>query len=331
MRNNLKVWIRALAIAVVAVPVLSLASDLTTPNTFASGTLIQSAQVNANFAAIQTAVNSKQDAIQATACGTGQAVTGVAAVGGALTCGPAGLAFGASVSGSSGANTAGVTVINGGAGVGIEGQTTSSANQAFGVVGDATAAATGAEAAGVRGQSEGGQIGVWGSTVGTGILSGSIGVYGTLTGGGIAVEGDAVTSGTLAGIGVVGQTNQSDVFSTGVQAYNSNATGNALSITQGYFQVTGAGANTSTTAFIWTTAAPNITANQTFINNPMTNGGANLILIVTHNEGVNSAVVDIHPFAVHYDNQGAGSWVIANVDNGTMPVGAMFNVLVIHP
>jgi hypothetical protein len=112
MRNSLAVWSRALAIAIVAVPVLSLASDLTTPNTFTSGTLIQSAQVNANFAAVQTAVNSKQDAIQGTACPTCQAVTGVAALGGALTCAPAGLQFGASVTGSSTPDS-GITVVNG--------------------------------------------------------------------------------------------------------------------------------------------------------------------------------------------------------------------------
>lgn len=46
------------------------AGDLTIPNTFVSGTKALAEQVNANFTATQTAVNSKQDKITG-ACGTG--------------------------------------------------------------------------------------------------------------------------------------------------------------------------------------------------------------------------------------------------------------------
>src|SRR5579863_1294606 len=50
------------AVAVVLTPAVIYAANLTIPNTFTSGTPIQSAQVNANFTAVQTAVNAKQDA-----------------------------------------------------------------------------------------------------------------------------------------------------------------------------------------------------------------------------------------------------------------------------
>ncbi len=119
MRNNMKVWIRALAIAIVAVPVLSLASDLAAPISFSPTTLIKSADVNSNFLAIQTAVNSKQDNITGI-CSAGQAVTGVANVGGALTCAAVGgLAGGDSVSGT--AAGSGVTAASRGGGAGREG------------------------------------------------------------------------------------------------------------------------------------------------------------------------------------------------------------------
>ncbi len=118
MRNELKLWLRALVLVIVGVPLYSLASNIGTLTSFSPNTLIKSADVNGNFTAITTAVNSKQDAITG-ACPAGEAVTGVAAVGGALTCAADGLAFGDSVSGT--AATSGLTVTNSGTGAAIEG------------------------------------------------------------------------------------------------------------------------------------------------------------------------------------------------------------------
>jgi hypothetical protein len=71
----------------VLTPVLVWASSLTIPNSFSTGTTISSSQVNQNFAAVQTAVNSKQDAITQT-CGAGEAITAIGTTGttGTATC-----------------------------------------------------------------------------------------------------------------------------------------------------------------------------------------------------------------------------------------------------
>jgi hypothetical protein len=70
-----------------ATPVLVWASNLTVPNTFSMGTPISSSQMNTNFQAVQTAVNSKQDAITQT-CGGGSAITAIGTNGttGTATC-----------------------------------------------------------------------------------------------------------------------------------------------------------------------------------------------------------------------------------------------------
>ncbi len=315
MRNNLKSWIRALAIAIVAGPVLSFASNLAIPNSFSSGTLIQSAQVNANFAAVQTAVNSKQDAITGT-CSAGQAMTGVGA-GGVPTCASVGLAFGDSVTGS--AATSGVTVTNSGAGAGIEGDNSSTNGSAYGVLGQITSTSPGGFSTGVKGENDsstGLGIGVWGDTKGSGW-----GVYGTA-----AMEnGVGVLGSSVAGDGVEGESQSAS--SAGVNASNANATGPGLNISQGYLKVQGAGAGTTTTAFTWTATSANTAGDNTVITNPMTDGNANLLLFVTQNWEPNS-VYNPHPVGVYYTGT---HWAIFNEDSTTMPTNATFNVLVISP
>jgi len=64
----------------VLAPLSAWGADLTVPNTFAPGTPAKAAEVNANFNAAATAVNSKQDRVTGT-CPAGQAVQAVNADG----------------------------------------------------------------------------------------------------------------------------------------------------------------------------------------------------------------------------------------------------------
>lgn len=66
----------ALALTTAAVQ----AGDLTIPNTFVPGTKALAEEVNANFAATQTAVNSKQDKLTA-ACAAGSSIRDISATG----------------------------------------------------------------------------------------------------------------------------------------------------------------------------------------------------------------------------------------------------------
>ena len=83
----------------VLVPLAVVASNLSTPFTFTSGTPIKSADVNANFAAVQTAVNSKADVTDvATKSGTRLKLLGLRS--------PDGMAM--SISGFGGSNGIGI-------------------------------------------------------------------------------------------------------------------------------------------------------------------------------------------------------------------------------
>ncbi len=297
MRDEIKLWLKVIVIVIVVQPLYSLASNIGTLTSFTAGTPILSADVNANFSAITTAVNSKQDAITTT-CPAGQAITGVAAVGGALTCAPAGLAFGDSVTGSA-TLTAGVTVTqtgNTGNGAAVEGDN-SSDGYGIGVLGQITGSSTLGTSYGVKGEnlatSAGGNAGVWGDS-----QAGGMGVMGTAASGGV-----------------------------GVWASNSTATGMALSIYEGYLQVQGAGANTATTVFTVVLTGGGTTAAESDFSNPMTDGNSKLILFVVPN--FSGTGVDTHAAAPYYDT--TGKWGIYNIDGSAMPAGAGFTVLVIHP
>jgi hypothetical protein len=106
-----------------------------------------------------------------------------------------------------------------------------------------------------------------------------------------------------------------------------------LSLLGGQFQVSGAGLETTTAAFVHQATTGNVPAgypDSTLINSPLTNGNQNVILIVTQNRSPNSAVYSYnpHPIGVWYDG---ANWYVFNEDKTAMPVGAAFNVLVIHP
>lgn len=152
---------------------------------------------------------------------------------------------------------------------------------------------------------------------------------------------DAALKGTnlSTGTGVSGSSNGG----IGVRANNASNTGTALSISQGAFRVEGAGVGTSTTVFIHqaqTGAGGNMCpslANTTVINNPLTNGDPNAILIITINGGTMGSVVapNSPQMAVSYDTNnmcGFGQrWLIANLSYNAIPNGAKFNVLVVKP
>jgi hypothetical protein len=76
-REQLHRSLRCIALgSVTFIAPAALAADLTIPNTFVSGTPATAADVNANFSATQTAVNSKQNRVTGS-CPTGQAIRGV--------------------------------------------------------------------------------------------------------------------------------------------------------------------------------------------------------------------------------------------------------------
>jgi hypothetical protein len=70
----------------ILVPGLLWAGSLAVPTTFVAGTPISADAMNANFAAVQTAVNSKQDLVTGT-CGTGSAIRAIDSAGN-VTCEP---------------------------------------------------------------------------------------------------------------------------------------------------------------------------------------------------------------------------------------------------
>lgn len=81
----LRTGVRGLALwALVFMPPLAWSADLTIPNTFVPGTPATAADVNQNFSATATSVNSKQDRVSGT-CPAGQAIRSVAA-NGTVTC-----------------------------------------------------------------------------------------------------------------------------------------------------------------------------------------------------------------------------------------------------
>ena len=100
----------------------------------------------------------------------------------------------------------------------------------------------------------------------------------------------------------------------------------------GAIQVSGAGQNTHTAAFVQVATAANTLAYATDINNPLCNNNPNAILIVTPLFNTTIGVPN-HTVAVGYGSQisSATQWCIYNVDLDNMEIGSTFNVLVILP
>ena len=85
---------------------------------------------------------------------------------------------------------------------------------------------------------------------------------------------------------------------------------------------------TYTGAFVHTATSP--TANETVIDNPLTDNNPNAIVFATpnYNPGGGSGTYNSHNIGVYY---GVGKWKIFNQDGAMMPVSASFNVLVLAP
>jgi hypothetical protein len=192
-------------------------------------------------------------------------------------------------------------------------ESASTAFFAYSIYGLISSTAPGASSTGVRGQNNGTGpfgIGVWGSQAGSG-------------------WGGYFTSVSGIGVNVIGGTG-TGVSANGAIGISTSGTSSALTISSGAIHVSGAGNNTSTAAFIQITAAGNITANETLINNPLCNGDPNAILFVTHNDnpgGVFHGEND-HVVGVFY-NISSSEWTIYNEDNTAMTAGLAFNVLII--
>jgi hypothetical protein len=83
--------------------------------------------------------------------------------------------------------------------------------------------------------------------------------------------------------------------------------------------------------FVHTATAGNIiNPDSTEIDNTLTNGHPNAIVIVTPNwnPGGVGGTNDNHPIGVYYDGI---TWAVFNQDGGAMPIGAAFNVYVFSP
>jgi hypothetical protein len=83
--------------------------------------------------------------------------------------------------------------------------------------------------------------------------------------------------------------------------------------------------------FVHRATSENISANSTYLDNPLTNGNPNVILYVTQNwnPGGSGGTYNNHPIGVWYD-AGRKRWAIFNQDRARMPTGAAFNVAVLE-
>ncbi len=189
-----------------------------------------------------------------------------------------------------------------------------------GVQGEVSPTAPGGYSAGLRGVNKG--------TGGTGI-----GVIGYQAGSGWGVYGE-----TPSGFGVYGLTTNSSAASSGVRGetfsangigveakYSGSGVGIALEVDNGAIRV--AGVNKA--AFVHTaTVANKLSANGTDVDNPLCNGDATAILIVTQKLNPSGIVYNNSPIGVYY-NTIRNKWEIFNQNNAAIPTNAQFNVLVI--
>jgi hypothetical protein len=225
-----------------------------------------------------------------------------------------------------------------GSGIAIRGVSSIAAGNATAIQGEASSTATGNTTAGVSGiigkittTSPGGySAGVRGINNGT--SANGIGVVGYHAGSGWGVYGE-----TVSGIGVIGYTSTTSGTTYGVAAqiaspsgaaviakYTGSGAGIAMQLDNGAIKVSG----TNKAAFIHTATAGNSTSNYTTIDNVLTNGDPNAILIVTPNL-VNS-VYNNFPIGVWY-NTGTSKWTIFNQAGGGNPIpnNSAYNILVI--
>ena len=86
------------------------------------------------------------------------------------------------------------------------------------------------------------------------------------------------------------------------------------------------------TTFVHTASAANISSFGTYLDNPRLDDDS-VIPIVTQNwnPGGVGGTYNNHPIGVVFDYGGEDLWVIVNLDESPMPVGASFNVHVVSP
>jgi hypothetical protein len=84
-------------------------------------------------------------------------------------------------------------------------------------------------------------------------------------------------------------------------------------------------------AFVHRATPENISANSTYLDDPLTNDNPDAILYVTQNwnPGGNGDTYNEHPIGVWYDSS-RQRWAIFNQDREAMPDGAAFNVAVLE-
>lgn len=200
--------------------------------------------------------------------------------------------------------------------------------------------------------------GVWGRglTTGDGVYGDAVsgkGVYGLTSGSGYGIFGNATAGGTgvygasVSGYGGFFQSNSftgletSSLSSYAIVGSNTSATipvaqfgnlsgGTALElIASTAVKITGAikvaGGITAQPAFKIVTSAGNVILNQLIIPNTTLANNANDILIVTHNYGSGGPYLD-KTYGVFWSGS---NWRIYLEDTSAMPVGVIFNVLVI--
>jgi hypothetical protein len=158
--------------------------------------------------------------------------------------------------------------------------------------------------------------------------AGGFGVWANATSGTAVVANATTGSGVSASSGG-GGTGVAGSSSTGIGVYASSGSGPALTIGNGVIQVSGAGTNSSTTAFIHYATAANTSSYITTIHNSLCDGNPNAILIATHNfspVGV-GGTYQTHPYSVWYNGS---NWTIYNDDFAAI-TGECFNVLIMRP
>lgn len=88
----------------------------------------------------------------------------------------------------------------------------------------------------------------------------------------------------------------------------------------------------SNSVFVHRATPENISANSTYLNDPLANGNPDAVVSATQNwnPGGGSGTYNDHAIGVWYDAD-AGKWAIFNQDRQAMPEGAAFNVVVREP
>lgn len=160
-------------------------------------------------------------------------------------------------------------------------------------------------------------------------------VNGVNAGAGAGVQGESTFA---SGTGVLGSATGTTGFggrfsgATGSKSTGVGVGATALEVENGAIKVSGL----VKPAFVHKALAANIATNYTVIDNPLTNGDPNAMLIVTfnYNPGGGAGVFATSPVGVQYLGALApvahqNKWAIYNLDSFVMTPNASFNVLVI--